>query len=108
MINRLTRNDLKATGKTIYYCGYCRLQNILGRLYDHKIGYACGTYGWNYDVYEFDDAIICTGYRSMPGRQLKGYAEIDAAFEIAYRGVYDYKQLHAGAESAVLNLLQNQ
>lgn len=30
------------------------------------IGYNCGAYGWNYDVYEAVDAVIVAGYR--PGK----------------------------------------
>lgn len=27
------------------------------------IGYGCGNFGWNFDVYEIGDAIVCAGYR---------------------------------------------
>ena len=27
------------------------------------IGYNSGVYGWNYDVYEIENALICAGYR---------------------------------------------
>ena len=30
------------------------------------IGYNCGSYGWNYDVYDFGSVLICCGYR--PGK----------------------------------------
>lgn len=46
--------------------------------------YTAGVYGWNFDVYEFPQATICTGYRGMPGRRAKNYAEYDKRAEKIY------------------------
>lgn len=41
--------------------GYCDLQYLLR--YENKIGYTCGVYGWNADIYVLDNVAIVTGYR---------------------------------------------
>lgn len=59
----------KTTKKDImrnYYCikvGYCELQRLLSCV--APTAYTCGTYGWNADVYTFEDSntAIITGYR---------------------------------------------
>ena len=55
--------------------GYCDAYYLLKGL--DEVAYTCGIYGWNFDVYEFKDIAICTGYRGMP----KGIS-------------YDYNRLH--------------
>ena len=56
-------------------CGYCDLQNLL---YNHSpIAYTTGIYGWNFDVYDVYDLTICTGYRGMPGEDLKQVREYE-------------------------------
>lgn len=42
--------------------------------------YNAGTFGWNNDMYDFNDLIICTGYRNLRGKKvphslLKEYSE---------------------------------
>ena len=41
--------------------GYCDAQHLLA----HKSAnaYTCGVYGWNADIYDFDNIAIVTGYR---------------------------------------------
>lgn len=58
--------------KENYRCvsvGYCDLQYLLRNC--SPIAYNSGVYGWNYDVYTFEqystNIAICTGYRGMPG-----------------------------------------
>ena len=55
--------------------GYCDLCHLLRG--HEPVAYTCGVYGWNYDVYEVYGLTICTGYRGMPGKQLKGIAEFE-------------------------------
>ena len=66
MKSRITRNDLKNSGKLIIKVPYCVWYPVLG---DFAKYYNSGVYGWNYDAFEFDDAIIVTGYRliGVPG-----------------------------------------
>lgn len=52
---------------------YCELQHLLMPL--ERVGYTCGTYGWNSDIYEFSNVsricyngtCISTGYRPVKG-----------------------------------------
>ena len=53
-------------GEKVIACGYCSMQHLLH--YQSRAGYACGVYGWNFDVYEFNGTIITTGYRRMIGK----------------------------------------
>ena len=55
--------------------GYCGLANLLSVA--EPIAYTCGVYGWNFDVYNVDGLIICTGYRGMPGRRANGEREFE-------------------------------
>lgn len=66
--------------------GYCDLQSLL--MYHSPSAYACGVYGWNFDVYDVNGLTICTGYRGMPGRRAKGIA----AYEEKARRIRDTVQ----------------
>jgi len=39
----------------------CCLNSIFGNI--ERIGYNCGVYGWNYDVYEINNLYFVDGYR---------------------------------------------
>lgn len=43
--------------------GYCDLQSLLR--FQKARFYTAGIYGWNFDVYDFGDYAITTGYRDM-------------------------------------------
>ena len=45
----------------VFSLGYGRAQYILNR--NKKAGYTAGIYGWNSDIYIFNDVAISTGYR---------------------------------------------
>lgn len=63
--------------------GYCDLAELL--CYHSPTAYTCGTYGWNFDVYEVYGLTICTGYRGMPGRKANNVREYEQkAKEIRY------------------------
>lgn len=66
MKTKITRNDLKH--QNVFSAGYCKLQTLLACVSPSY--YNKGVYGWNYDVYVFDNCYIATGYRGMPGKQL--------------------------------------
>lgn len=66
MKTKITRKDLQ--GQNVFSCGYCELQTLLACASPRY--YNAGVYGWNYDVYDFDNCYIATGYRGMPGKQL--------------------------------------
>lgn len=52
-----------ASNYTCVSVGYCSLQYLLR--YQNASYYTCGVYGWNFDVFTFDDYAITTGYRGM-------------------------------------------
>lgn len=92
MKQKITRNNLK--GYNVYYCGYCELQDILQYL--EPQAYNSGIYGWNYDAYYFGDAVICTGYRNLPGSRLKdieGYVKCFRINKEIYNNSEDLKKL---------------
>lgn len=65
---KVTRKEIKENYRAINV-PYCELQHLLR--YRNPIAYNAGTYGWNYDVYDFRDfstnICMCTGYRNYPG-----------------------------------------
>lgn len=63
MKRKITRNEMKMYYNDIIKIGYCNAQHIL--YYDRPQFYNYGVYGWNYDVYDFGDVAICTGYRTI-------------------------------------------
>ena len=63
MKKKITRNETKRYYNNIIKIGYCDAQYIL--YYDEPQFYNHGVYGWNYDVYDFGDIAICTGYNPI-------------------------------------------
>ena len=80
---------------------YCKLQNLLR--YQERTAYSSGRLGWNYDIYHIGDAaVICTGYRGMPGRQGKDAAE----YELRAKAILSSDLPEEEKKTAVNNLLQ--
>lgn len=74
---RTTSKAIKEGYWNIAQVGYCELQYLLDTYRTNRVrevAYTCGTYGWNYNVFEIDGnrgtLAICTGYRGMVGTQL--------------------------------------
>ena len=63
MKTKITRNELKRYYNDVIRIGYCDAHYIL--YYDNPQFYNHGVYGWNYDVYDFGDIAICTGYNPV-------------------------------------------
>lgn len=66
---KITRKEIKENYRAINV-PYCELQSLLH--YRSPIAYNAGTFGWNYDMYDFTrdfstNICICTGYRGYPG-----------------------------------------
>lgn len=60
-VEKITRNIFDRE-RTIVL-GYCEYQELINSLYDYKIGYNSGVYGWNYDAYMVGNNVyITTGY----------------------------------------------
>ena len=65
--NKMTKNDVRriARNRPVLSADYL-VSCYLKEKGFKPIGYNCGSYGWNYDVYEAVDAVIVAGYR--PGK----------------------------------------
>ena len=63
---KMSRCDVFRCWPRVWSLGYCEMSEAL-RLLDGPRGYACGVYGWNYDIYDVGGVAVCTGYRDMPG-----------------------------------------
>ena len=57
---KLTKKEVLNNYKC-YEVGYCELQYLLH--YKNAVGYTSGVYGWNADIYIFDNIALVTGYR---------------------------------------------
>lgn len=55
--------------------GYCDAYALLK--YEGKRAFTAGVYGWNFDAYDVDGVLICTGYRGMIGKQPKFLAKYE-------------------------------
>lgn len=58
---KLTKKQVMNSRKKVVSIGYCSLWHLLSCT--ERTGFTAGVYGWNADIYEFDDVIIVTGYR---------------------------------------------
>lgn len=92
MSKQITRNYVKSIASAYdapaVAVGYCGAQNLLNGC--ARLGYGAGLYGWNYDAYLIDDArgnyaVVCTGYRSIPGRDANKAAAIVERFARSMR-----------------------
>lgn len=62
MKQKMSKNDIRNEFDTVVFVPYCGLDSLL--VFDDPIGYNCGVYGWNYDVYDLGNrCAIVTGYR---------------------------------------------
>lgn len=76
---KTTRKSVVESYPKIVSIGYCDAQYLLH--FHSPIAYTCGTYGWNFDVYNVNGTAICTGYRGMPGIHLPNVREFDRKAE---------------------------
>lgn len=72
---KTTRKAIVNGSVNVRCAGYCDLAYLLRN--HSPIAYACGVYGWNFDVFEVYGVTICTGYRNMPGKRLDGIREYE-------------------------------
>lgn len=85
-MRKITRSQL--TDKPIIKISYCAAHSMLA--YSERIGYMSGIYGWNCDVYEFENAYILTGYRMT----VKGIREISHLTDYFNGYVQEYTYSH--------------
>lgn len=80
--------------------GYCGLYYLL--VYQRKVGYTCGTYGWNSDIYFIGDVAISTGYRPF-GKKVS-YDLVNRYNEEA-RKIYDDRNIEFTRKVERLNAI---
>lgn len=61
-MKRMTRNDLQGN---IVRIDYNKMYFLLS--FEYPDGYNAGKYGWNYNVYNFNNITIVTGCRNLTG-----------------------------------------
>ena len=61
-MRKMTRNDLSGN---IVKIGYNKMYYLLK--FEYPAGYNSGRYGWNYDIFKFNNITIVTGCRNMTG-----------------------------------------
>lgn len=69
------------------------------------VGFNCGIYGWNFDVYQVHGIAICSGYRYMPGSISKQERELVALFNTKAQKVWQSALPYADAQAEVENLV---
>lgn len=66
MTYRTNIKDVKNSYEKVISVNYCGLQNLLR--FESPVAYTSGVYGWNADIYEFNNIAIVTGYRPFGKR----------------------------------------
>lgn len=61
LIDHITRNQIKRMNKPVVRIPH--EFKPLAFFYNARIGYNAGIYGWNFDVFDFENAVIVAGYR---------------------------------------------
>lgn len=87
--------------------GYCSVYDLLSA--ENPIAYTCGVYGWNADIYAFDDVAIVTGYR--PFGRLKVKHETLEKYKKAAEAIkninrWDYVNTRTALHALVLDFIE--
>lgn len=67
-LREFTERELMDEYCYVVAVNYCNLQDLLSCI--NRIGYMSSIYGWDADVYEFEDTCIVTGYRPIGNLEL--------------------------------------
>lgn len=62
---KTTAKAIRNSYETKVALGYCEASHLFRN--HEPIAYTCGVYGWNFDVYQFGNVLVSTGYRGMVG-----------------------------------------
>lgn len=62
---KTTAKAIRNSSQQAIAIGYCYAYYLLQN--HSALAYNCGGYGWNFDVYDVEGVLICTGCRGMPG-----------------------------------------
>lgn len=90
-IHTTKKELLRVYGNNGLCVGYCAAQNLLR--YQSTLASTSGIYGWNFDAYEVEGVLICTGYRGMIGKQPKHLERFEKMAEkIAFDSSIPYEK----------------
>ena len=91
--------------------GYCDAWHLLHGARLEPFAYCAGVYGWNFDAYDVDGVLLCTGYRGMLGQDAKNlqkYEDKARALVEGYRFDADnYKRKRAALQRKCRKLLDS-
>lgn len=104
MVKLLAKKSDFEYEKNVIKIGYCHAQYLLKGL--EPIAYTKGTYGWNADIYHFNQYYIVTGYRPF------GKIDIEwdklKVYELKAEKIWnDYKVNYSIRKLKTLKLLQD-
>ena len=87
----------------VFSARYCTLSCFL--TYETPIAYTCGIFGWNADVYQFDELVIITGYRPFG---MKIPDEIRDRYEFMAKSIINNGDLENDAKRNSLHCLTSE
>jgi len=102
---------------SVFSLGYCDATHILQR--NNKAGYTAGVYGWNSDIFTFNDVAVSTGYRPFhnvtdkqneEGKKIimkyeKKAEKAEKSFD-AKKYNYNYSKLYKKLETLYIKMFQ--
>ena len=101
MKTQTTQKYIKAIEDNIIYIPYCNIQHLLH--YTDANYYTAGVYGWNADIYIFNDCTIVTGYR--PFGNIKPRYDLCREYDDKARAVLEDYSIHWERQRDMVNNL---
>ena len=101
MKKHITRNNLK--NETVIVVK--DIQHLL--FYKKPYGYNAGVFGWNYDVYNVNDLVVCTGDRTIRGDYQVNYIDCKKYDDLAREIVNSWDLNYEEKKPLVNELLNN-
>ena len=101
---KTTKKDVMRWNSKVICLGYCSAQNLLSG--KDPIAYTSGVYGWNADIYTFDNVAIVTGYRPF-GNIRVNYETMNEFEKQAEKIRFDYSLDYDTRKNMIDNLLKD-
>lgn len=99
----LRKKDVTKNFNFIISVGYCDLWYLLKGL--DRMGYTCGVYGWNADIYKIDNVAIVTGYR--PFGNIQSDYKLNKKYNEKARKIFEDNLLKWDVKTTKINKLLN-
>lgn len=104
MKTQTTKKYINAIENNIIQIPYCNIQHLLEFVEPNY--YHAGVYGWNCDIYIFNDCTIVTGYR--PFGNIKPKYELCRKYDDLARNIRSDYNLNWEAQLDKINALLNE